>query len=187
MQTGRDRRIIVSIPKILYQTYKSYKAIPLVTRAAMRLERLRCPDYEYEFYDDERIEDFLKDEYGAETLSAYRRINVGAAKADFFRYAVLYRRGGVYLDVDSEDFGKAGWPPRAGRRRDHRSRGESRSVRAMGACIREGASLPRADDRERAGEYQGESIPLRCSSDDRADRLLGIHTRVPRQGPLDSP
>ncbi|HEU4606681.1 MAG TPA: glycosyltransferase, partial [Chitinophagaceae bacterium] len=33
-------------------------------------------------------------------IEAYRKIAIGAVKADFFRYAVLYKYGGVYLDVD---------------------------------------------------------------------------------------
>lgn len=28
-------------------------------------------------------------------------MNIGAAKADFFCYAILYKRGGIYLDIDS--------------------------------------------------------------------------------------
>ncbi len=63
--------------------------------------RYKNPDYKYEFYSDERIEDFLLTEYGTEVFDAYRKIQIGAAKADFFRYAILYKKGGVYLDIDS--------------------------------------------------------------------------------------
>src|SRR5690606_10445311 len=34
-------------------------------------------------------------------LKAYNQLTIGAAKADFFRYAILYKKGGVYLDIDS--------------------------------------------------------------------------------------
>lgn len=33
--------------------------------------------------------------------NAYSTLRVGAAKADFWRYCVLYKQGGVYLDIDS--------------------------------------------------------------------------------------
>jgi len=59
------------------------------------------PEYKYEFYDDNRIESFLKNEMPEENFQAYKRITIGAAKADFFRYNILYRYGGVYLDIDS--------------------------------------------------------------------------------------
>ena len=31
-----------------------------------------------------------------------KKLNVGAAKADFWRYCILYKNGGIYLDIDSE-------------------------------------------------------------------------------------
>jgi len=87
----------MSIPKIIHQTYKTSK-LPLITRWNIAKFRKKNPGYWYEFYDDERIEAFLSDEFGKDILSLYQRINIGAAKADFFRYAVLLKKGGVYLD-----------------------------------------------------------------------------------------
>ncbi len=57
-------------------------------------------DYRYEFYDDARIDRFLKEEFPPEVFNAYNKLAIGAAKADFFRYAVLYKYGGVYVDID---------------------------------------------------------------------------------------
>lgn len=57
-------------------------------------------DYRYEFYDDARIDRFLKEEFPPEVSNAYNKLAIGAAKADFFRYAVLYKYGGVYVDID---------------------------------------------------------------------------------------
>lgn len=57
-------------------------------------------DYRYEFYDDARIETFLKNEFPPEVFEAFNKLAIGAAKADFFRYAVLFKYGGVYLDID---------------------------------------------------------------------------------------
>jgi len=59
------------------------------------------PEYDYQFYDDERIDNFIRDEFGQEIFNLYKRISIGAAKADFFRYAILYKKGGIYLDIDS--------------------------------------------------------------------------------------
>jgi len=90
----------MAIPKTIYQTYSSSR-LPVLTRWHVRNMRRRNPEYDYQFYDDDRVDDFIRNEYGGEVLGLYRRINIGAAKADLFRYAVLYRRGGVYLDIDS--------------------------------------------------------------------------------------
>jgi mannosyltransferase OCH1-like enzyme len=88
------------IPKIIHQTFKTAK-LPFLTRWHIARLRKKNPEYAYEFYDDARIDQFIQAEYGNEVFSLYKRINIGAAKADFFRYAVLYNKGGVYLDIDS--------------------------------------------------------------------------------------
>ena len=88
------------IPKIIYQTYFT-RDLPLVTQFFIWRMKKMNPGYKYEFYDDERIESFLKNEMPEENFQAYKRITIGAAKADFFRYNILYRYGGVYLDIDS--------------------------------------------------------------------------------------
>jgi len=95
----------MSIPKIIHQTFKTSK-LPFLTRWHISRFRKKNPEYEYEFYDDKRIEEFLSSEFNAEVLMLYKRISIGAAKADFFRYAVLYKKGGVYIDIDSSINGK---------------------------------------------------------------------------------
>lgn len=89
----------MAIPKVIYQTFRTDK-LPFVTRQFIKLMKRCNPGYRYEFYDDARIDAFFQKEYDGEVYEAYKRIDVGAVKADFFRYAVLYKYGGVYLDVD---------------------------------------------------------------------------------------
>ena len=56
-------------------------------------------------YGDDEIENFIKNEFGENNIlvKAYNLINpkFGAARADFFRYLVIYRYGGLYLDMKS--------------------------------------------------------------------------------------
>jgi inositol phosphorylceramide mannosyltransferase catalytic subunit len=58
------------------------------------------PDWDYRLYDDADIAAFIRQHYPL-LLPLYERINpvYGAARADFFRYLVIYHYGGVYLDV----------------------------------------------------------------------------------------
>jgi len=90
----------MSIPKIIYQTYKTHK-LPAITRWHIRRMKKRNPSYEYRFYDDPMVDGYIKDEFEPEIYDLFKRINIGAAKADFFRYAILYKKGGIYLDIDS--------------------------------------------------------------------------------------
>lgn len=92
---------MMSIPKVIYQTFKT-KNIPWLTRFYIYRFMKKNPGYKYEFYDDNRIDDFFKDSFNTRIYRAYRKLQIGAAKADFFRYAVLYKTGGVYLDLDSD-------------------------------------------------------------------------------------
>ncbi len=93
------------IPKIIYQTFKT-KKLPLLTRWHISRFRKRNPDYDYQFYDDNRVEDFFATEFEPSVLRQYKKLNIGAAKADMFRYAILLKKGGVYLDIDSKIQGR---------------------------------------------------------------------------------
>ncbi|RYF20514.1 MAG: hypothetical protein EOO77_07875 [Oxalobacteraceae bacterium] len=54
-------------------------------------------------FDDGEIRRFIDDEYGADILANFDciRREYGAARADLFRYLLIYKRGGVYLDIKS--------------------------------------------------------------------------------------
>lgn len=59
------------------------------------------PDWKYKIYQNKDIEHFIKVNYGKKIWSYYERIDPQycAAKADLFRYLLLYKEGGVYLDL----------------------------------------------------------------------------------------
>ncbi len=90
------------IPRILHQTFSGTINNEHIIRSIAEL-RLRNPGWDYRFYDNAAREKFINDEYGSAVLKAFRRIRpeYGAARADFFRYLLLYRKGGVYLDIKS--------------------------------------------------------------------------------------
>lgn len=46
------------------------------------------PEYDYQFFDDDAIEKFIREEFSQDIYEQYQKINIGAAKADFFRYAI---------------------------------------------------------------------------------------------------
>ena len=59
------------------------------------------PDYEFKLFTDEEIDTFVKTEFPGEIADCYNRLNIIVAKADFWRYLILYKYGGIYLDIDS--------------------------------------------------------------------------------------
>lgn len=44
---------------------------------------------------------FISRQYGGTGLELYQRLVPGAYRADLFRYAIMYRIGGIYSDIDS--------------------------------------------------------------------------------------
>lgn len=88
------------IPKNIFQTFKT-SDLPWITRYYIHRLKKKNPEWNYYFFDDEAILNFFEDEFPPEYLKAYKSLTIGAAKADFFRYAVLFKKGGLYLDIDS--------------------------------------------------------------------------------------
>jgi hypothetical protein len=90
------------VPRILHQTYHT-KDLPAPLLDAVERTRAANRDWEYRLYDDADIVDFIRKEYGEVILAAYLRIDprYGAARADLFRYLLMYKTGGVYLDIKS--------------------------------------------------------------------------------------
>jgi inositol phosphorylceramide mannosyltransferase catalytic subunit len=90
------------IPRIIHQTYPN-KALPDPLRANVEQLIAMNPGWDHRLYDDVDIERFIQAAYGDQVLAAYHRINpdYGAARADFFRYLLIYKEGGVYLDIKS--------------------------------------------------------------------------------------
>ena len=94
-------RIKSSIPYTIIQTMKTNRVPQKMYNAAMSWSN-KNPEYDYEFFDDNRIIEFIKSNYDDNILTKFMVINIGAAKADFFRWLYLYKYGGVYIDIDSE-------------------------------------------------------------------------------------
>jgi hypothetical protein len=91
-----------TIPRLIHQTYPR-KALPPALQGTVERLCARNPEWRHQLYDDNDIREFIGAHYGDRILAAYDRIDpdYGAARADLFRYLLLYRTGGVYLDIKS--------------------------------------------------------------------------------------
>lgn len=91
----------MTIPKIIHQTAKNINNDDLKNNVENIKEK--NPNWDYIFYNNEDMETFIKNNYEYEVLKSYNQINpkYGAARADFFRYLLMYKLGGVYLDIKS--------------------------------------------------------------------------------------
>jgi len=84
------------IPKIIHQT-SSKDEMDVECYETCLINRYMNPEYEYMFYDNTDVENYISINY-PEYKKAFNMLIPGAFKADLFRYLVLYREGGVYID-----------------------------------------------------------------------------------------
>lgn len=85
-----------AVPRVVHVTYKNKSIVP---DKVWRQYDKYAKGYNIKFYDDEQCRRYLRDHFPPHVLQRYLTIKSGAHRADMFRYAVLYREGGVYLDV----------------------------------------------------------------------------------------
>ena len=87
------------IPKVVYMTYHDIDGIP-----PMVLENIKkyCKGYTIEIHGDQSCEDFLYEYFGPNAMQLFREIKLGAHKADFWRYCILYVKGGYYFDIKTD-------------------------------------------------------------------------------------
>lgn len=85
----------------IFQTYKTKIDLPQEIEANIKVIKVRNPEYSYQLFDDADIRSFILEHYGEVLWSYYERISpvYGAARADFFRYLLIYQEGGVYIDI----------------------------------------------------------------------------------------
>jgi len=81
IQTGRDRNLTAQ------------------AKAAVASLKLHHPQWEYRYFDDADIRDFLRTEFPQyePVFDGFRR---NIQRIDFFRYLAVYRLGGFYFDLD---------------------------------------------------------------------------------------
>jgi mannosyltransferase OCH1-like enzyme len=89
---------VFNIPANIFQTWHS-KNLPPGMQMAVNNLRAAGPRFHYQLFDDQDCRDFIKNNFEENVLTAYDRLIPGAYKADLWRYCVLYKEGGVYLDI----------------------------------------------------------------------------------------
>jgi mannosyltransferase OCH1-like enzyme len=100
---SKNNEPIKYIPKKIYQLISDKNKISSEFQKNINYIKNLNPDWEYTLYDDNDMINYIVSNYGYDMLKYYNKINpkYGAAKADFFRYLLMYIEGGVYLDIKS--------------------------------------------------------------------------------------
>ncbi len=96
-----ERRIMTEkIPRRIIQVWGAGSAdMPLFAKAAAANVRLLNPGFEYVFFDDSGIEQFIDAEF-PQYRPVFNSFSARIQRYDFFRYLAVYHLGGFYFDTD---------------------------------------------------------------------------------------
>ena len=86
------------IPLNIYQTWHTLE-LPHNMNKNMLLLKQQNPEFTHYLYDDTMCRDFISNNFDSDVLYAYDTLKPQAYKADLWRYCVIYKYGGIYLDV----------------------------------------------------------------------------------------
>ena len=88
----------VQIPLDIYQTWHTKDLPPKMKACVERLKKCN-PEFNHHLYDDEDCRNFIKNHFDRDVLNAFDSLIPGAYKADLWRYCILYKKGGIYIDI----------------------------------------------------------------------------------------
>ena len=89
------------IPKHIYQTWKTRDLPSGIQQVISRFLAIN-PGWAHHLYDDVEMLEFISTHFQGRVLQAFNMLAIGAARADLWRYCILYSNGGVYLDIDAD-------------------------------------------------------------------------------------
>lgn len=89
------------VPLNIFQTWHT-KILPPIMQNAVNKIKINNPRFTHHLFDDNDCHEFIKNNFDKNILSAFEKLIPGAYKADLWRYCVLYKLGGIYLDIKYE-------------------------------------------------------------------------------------
>lgn len=89
------------IPQIIHQIWiQGHKNIPIELKKYHDDCQKINNNFKFILWDNEKIQNFLIRNYDKKYVDLYNNFKIFAQKADFARYAILYKYGGIYIDMD---------------------------------------------------------------------------------------
>jgi mannosyltransferase OCH1-like enzyme len=86
------------IPLCIYQTWHTTN-LPPKMQQAVNMVKAHNPEFQHFLFDDNMCREFIRNNFPQDVLLAYDCLIPGAYKADLWRYCILYKKGGIYLDA----------------------------------------------------------------------------------------
>jgi inositol phosphorylceramide mannosyltransferase catalytic subunit len=89
------------IPKIIHQVWFGKCPTPLFFKTTSNLWKITNENYEHIFWDSMKLVEFIKSEFSEYQL-LFSNFKYDIQRVDLLKYLILYKYGGVYIDIDYE-------------------------------------------------------------------------------------
>ena len=89
------------IPLHIYMTWHLKDVPPFMKKNLEKLKK-QNPEFTFHLYDEEDCRNFIRKNFDSTVLKCYDTLIPKAYKADLWRYCILYKKGGIYIDVKLE-------------------------------------------------------------------------------------
>jgi mannosyltransferase OCH1-like enzyme len=86
------------IEKTCYTIWHT-KNLPPLMEENFKLLQENNPEIDFQLYDEKEARLFIKNNFDSDVLDAYDRLAPSSYKSDLWRYCILYKKGGIYLDI----------------------------------------------------------------------------------------
>lgn len=87
------------IPLNIFQTWWTKDKLTPSMFHCINMIKNNNPRFNYHLFDDNDCRQFIEKNFNSNVLNAYNTLIPGAYKADLWRYCILYKMGGIYLDI----------------------------------------------------------------------------------------
>ena len=91
----------IDIPLVCYTTWHTKDIPPKMRTNYDRLCKNNL-DIQFILFDEIESREFISQNFEKDVLDAYDRLSPSSYKSDLWRYCVLYRNGGIYMDIKYE-------------------------------------------------------------------------------------
>jgi len=90
--------IVNSVPLVVYQSW-GYRKIPYYMQETIEANMKLNSEFDFYIFSDEDCRKFIEDNYENDVTIAFNTLKPGAYKSDLWRYCILYKKGGIYMDI----------------------------------------------------------------------------------------
>jgi mannosyltransferase OCH1-like enzyme len=91
----------MDIPLTVYQKWHT-KDLPLFMNEVVNYNKIKNPEFNFQLYDDDDCRNFIANNFDDSVLKAFDKLIPETYKTDLWRLCILYKYGGIYLDIKFE-------------------------------------------------------------------------------------